>query len=132
MIFYLASNWGSQRRIRDVRSKLVALGHTVRSGWLDETSAQSFESLDPARRREYSYRDMGEIATVDVVCVDTQEPSPSGGREVECGMALAHGKPLFVVGPSRNIFHEVAHRQYADWSEVFAVLLRAYHLTEEL
>lgn len=70
----------------------------------------------------YSYRDAGEIVTADLLIIDTQEESCSGGREVEYGMALALGKPVWVVGPHRNIFHSVCRRQFDDWAPVLKEL----------
>lgn len=124
MIFYVSSNWGSQQRMQDVRFKLRALGHEVRSGWLDEAEAQSFESLSPAMRQEFSYRDLGEVLTADILTIDTAEMSLSGGREVEFGAAVALGKETWLVGQPRNIFHTIAKRQFADWGDVFAYLLK--------
>lgn len=124
MRVYLASNFQSQKRMMKVREALENIGVTVCNGWLEPgVDAQDFEQLSPEQRAMYSYRDIGEIVTVDLLIMDTQEQSTSGGREVEYGMALALGKPVWIVGPTRNIFHTVARRQYDDWEQVVGDLL---------
>ncbi len=123
MRIYLASNWQSQARIRAMREVIEGLGHEVVSGWLDETqTAQSLASTTPEEARIFAYRDMGEIMSCDLLIIDTQEESTSGGREVEYGVAMALGKPMWLVGPNRNIFHSIPRRQYDTWEEVIGDL----------
>lgn len=121
MRIYLASNFGSQSRLRPIRTNLERLGHEVVSTWLDEPGAQSFE-LNPDKGPGYSLRDLGEVASCDLLIIDTQEESCTGGREVEYGAALVQGKQLWRVGPSRNIFHTIAHRVFSNWNECYANL----------
>lgn len=108
--------------MRKIRESLERLGHTVCSNWLSEDNAQAFDDLSEKRRRTYSYRDIGEVVTADLLIVDTQEVSQSGGREVEYGMALALGKSVWVVGPQRNIFHAVPRRQFDTWEDALKEL----------
>lgn len=122
MIFYVGANWASQQRMRNVRDVLRSLGHAVRASWLDEESAQAFDTLTPTQRAEYSYRDLGEILSADALTIDTLYESNTGGREVEFGVAIATAKQTWLVGPERNIFHTIAKRQFGDWGEVFAYL----------
>jgi nucleoside 2-deoxyribosyltransferase len=121
MRIYLASNFASQARIRTVRNDLRALGHTITSSWLAERGAQSFE-LRPENGERYATRDLGEIVTSDLLIIDTHEQSNTGGREVEYGAALALGKPVWIVGPSRNVFHTVARRSFDSWAECYDAL----------
>ncbi len=93
----------------------MRLGHTVCSNWLSEDNAQAFSELTTKRRQMYSYRDIGEVVSCDLLIIDTAEESTSGGREVEYGMALALGKSVWVIGPDRNIFHSVCRRRFDDW-----------------
>jgi hypothetical protein len=108
--------------MRKVKASLERMGHTICNGWLEESNAQELSTLTDRKRRVYSYRDIGEIVSVDLLVIDTQEESSSGGREVEYGMALAFGKPVWVVGPQRNIFHSVCRRQFDDWEPVLKEL----------
>lgn len=101
--------------MRKIRDSLVRLGHTICSNWLSEDNAQSLPELSTKRRQMYSYRDIGEVVSADILIIDTNEESCSGGREVEYGMALALGKPVWVVGPVRNIFHSVCRQRFDDW-----------------
>lgn len=118
MRIYLASNWGSKERIKEIKRVIELMpGHTVCSGWLEEDNGQNFESLTDAQRQEYSYRDLGEIVSADLLIIDTMEPSPSGGREIEMGFAMGRGTAVWTVGPDRNIFHSVASLKFSSWNE---------------
>jgi hypothetical protein len=118
MRIYLSSNWQSQRRMRQMRERLEAEGFEICSSWLDEDPAQRVEHLSLGERIEYAIRDMREVASADLLILDTLEPSLSGGREVECGAALGSGKLVWIVGPVRNIFHELADRHFVSWDHV--------------
>jgi nucleoside 2-deoxyribosyltransferase len=118
MRIYLASNWGSKKRISALRDQIQLLGHTICSNWLDEDSDQNFEGIDNAQRQEYACRALGEILTSDLLILDTVDASPSGGREIEMGFAVGQGVPVWVVGPERNIFHSIAARRYTTWTDV--------------
>ena len=118
MKIYLASNFKSQERMRFVRQVIESQGHSVVSTWLDEDGAQAYE-LHPERGPGYSLRDLGEVADCDLLIIDTQEESATGGREVEYGAALVQGKQLWRVGPARNIFHTIAHRVFSSWGHCY-------------
>lgn len=110
--------------MRQMRDRLAECGIETRSGWLDENAGQEFSMLRGEQMREYSHRDLGEIMSVDTIIIDTIEASPSGGREVELGAAIALGKRVIRIGPPRNIFHAVAHDVYSNWEMFFAYRAR--------
>ena len=121
MKIYLASNFGSQSRLRLTRDVLESQGHAVVSTWLDEEGSQSYE-LHPDRGPGYSLRDLGEVNQCELLIIDTMEESCTGGREVEYGIALANGIRLWRVGPARNIFHTIAGRAFSSWNEAYGAL----------
>jgi hypothetical protein len=117
MRIYLASNWASKDRLAKMKWDIETLGHEVCSHWLEEDSDQSYESLNFAQRQDYSFRDLGEIVSANLLILDTLEVAASGGREVELGFALGTKTPVWIVGPDRNIFHSIASRRFASWAE---------------
>jgi len=119
---YLASNHQSQDRLKIVKEMLLERGHTVCSNWLTEGTAQAMEVLTEDQRQLFSYRDLGEILSADLLILDTREQSVSGGREVEYGAALALGKLVWRVGPARNVFHSIPRRSFDSWSEALEAL----------
>lgn len=107
--------------MREIRAQIHLLGHEVISSWLDED--QSFNSI-PEMAPGFSFRDLGEVMASDLLIIDTFEGSNTGGREVEYGAAIALGRPVWRVGPSRNIFHSIAKRTFNSWEAVYYDLSR--------
>jgi hypothetical protein len=65
----------------------------------------------------------------DAVIIFTEIPNTvlaTGGRHVEFGLALAHGKRVFVVGPRENVFHYLLpdSQIFATWNKAFATIRR--------
>src|SRR3990167_7149775 len=79
--------------------------------------------------KKLAIKDLAEIKSCDLIIVDTQEITPRGGREVELGFALGQhqSKLIYIVGPKRNIFHELADKQFANWDELVDELERMKH-----
>lgn len=115
---YVASNFASQARMKQIRRELEFRGHTVTSTWLDEDGAQSYE-LHPDRGPGYALRDRQEVEDSDLLILDTLELSNTGGREVELGIAMALHKRTWRVGPARNIFHTIVSKVYDDWETCY-------------
>jgi len=128
---YIAGWFGAKDRLRKERDRIHALGvGAVVSTWLDEETAapeapgETFViGATPEQCREYAVRDLGEVRYSDLLILDTIDVNPRGGREVEYGAAVISGLALWVVGPRRNVFHSVAHRQFNAWSGAVAALL---------
>ena len=117
MNVYIASNWASKARMRDLAAQVRLLGHTVSASWLeDPTTDYVMDSPTDA------WQDLTQIMDADLVIVDTAEASVTGGREVEFGYAMAWDLTTWVVGPKRNIFHGVADRCFDTWTDVLQAL----------
>lgn len=126
-MIYIAGKYTSQARLREMRGKLRELGYQCESSWLDEVATD--ENASEKKMIENARRDIKEVTEADVLIIDTLDESTTGGREVELGIALAtpiSGLPpqydlnttINLVGPRRNIFHHLAHFEYADWDEL--------------
>lgn len=117
MRIYLASNWQSKKRMRDLAVQVRLLGHTVQSDWLeDPTTDYLVDSPMDA------WQDLAQIWLAELLIVDTAEASVTGGREVELGYAMGLETPTWVVGPKRNIFHGIATRHFDTWTDVLQAL----------
>lgn len=111
---YIAGAFESQGRLRRRRYEIEQLGHTVVSTWLDEEGSPNPSAAD---KLAYAKRDLAEVIRSEILIVDTEDTNVRGGREVEYGIAIAMGKPVYVVGPVRNVFHALADGIFETWEE---------------
>ncbi len=107
--------------LRCVRDLLREYGHEVYCSWLEEPPTLPF---DAATARERSRIDQAELEASDLILVDTNTDSTSGGRESEVGMAVALAKPFWIVGPPHNVYHYRANVICRDWVVALGLLRR--------
>lgn len=109
MKFYLAARYSHRDQLRQLRAKLLALGHTVTSRWLDTewpNDERGSAAAPPEYRAEFAIKDMDDVHAADIVVSLTEpERSGRGGRHVEFGLGLAWRKLLVIIGPVEHIFH---------------------------
>lgn len=127
---YIAGRYEARDRLRGERNRMNVLGAgRVVGTWLDEEPAQ--ESLTPQQAYDYAVRDRKELACdADLLILDTFDDDDRGGREVEYGIALGYTLAAkdherietWVVGPKRNIFHELAPH-FETWDQVLDALM---------
>ena len=126
LVVYIAGFFDAQQRLRAVRDRLRTItSWRIRARWLDEVAGQVPLVTPPSLSddyRRYAERDLEDIMDCHLVLVDTLDVTPRGGREVEVGYALGLYIPFIVVGPKRNVFHELAKAAYEDWDSVYQVL----------
>jgi len=99
------------------------MGHDVVSTWLDESvpppgmPRSTFE-------KKLGLKDLTESATADLVIVDLLEPSTTGGRYVEYGLALGRFQRqlVWLVGPLEGVFHYLADASFKTWDECLYAL----------
>src|SRR5206468_8616194 len=95
---------------------MLGLGKVIGT-WLDEEN----ESPSATEKLEYAQRDRMEVQDSDLLILDTADENNRGGREVEFGIAVGSGIETWVVGPKRNVFHELAPH-FLDWDDVLDAL----------
>lgn len=90
---YIAAPWAHREEAKTVRDKFVAKGFTVTSRWLDvdETTCSPVEE---------AHNDLVDILEAGVMVVLNLEKSE--GKAFEQGFAMAHEKPIFVIGDPAN------------------------------
>lgn len=123
MRIYIAGRFEAQKRLRTARHELQNLGQEVVSSWLDEAPG-----MPPVKAER---RDLEDLYKSHLIILDTFDEDDRGGREVEWGVALGlrcYGgfgdggdflPYLWLVGPKRNIFHELADRHFSTWQDCY-------------
>ena len=131
MKLYIAARFEHRPELRPYRDQLWALGHQVVSTWLDEVARPEGMSKKVFWKK-LALKDVAEIKSADVLILDTHVASDRGGKEVEYGIALGgfQTQQLWIVGPQRNVFHELADLVFADWDECIAYVSEHYPIHE--
>lgn len=120
---YIAAKFERRVLLRPIRDQLWKLGHEVVSTWLDEVARSPLLTSEEFYRK-LALKDFCEISAADLLIIDTEEQSDRGGANVEFGFALGlyHKKLCWVVGPPRNVFHQLADRTFPSWDDCIEVL----------
>ena len=124
MQIYLAGKITAKPTLKLARKELELQGHTIVSRWLDYTD----ESMDDFKQKMYAFRDLDDIKKANCLILYTgDEPADGGGREVEWGYCISRmSLPLrIIVGPKRNVFHQLCTHQFQDWNECLAWLAKS-------
>lgn len=117
---YVAGKFEAQERLKHERNRIHREGAgRVIGTWLDEENANP----STADKLEYAERDYAEVSASDLLILDTADENNRGGREVEFGIAIGRGIEVWVVGPKRNVFHEMAPH-FLTWDDVLDALLQ--------
>ena len=98
------------------------------STWLDEEATHTEEDASKLATDKvtaywamrYALRDLSELKQADALILDTQGDNVRGGREVEWGIALTRPACRYriIVGPKRNVFHELCSHHFQTWEEL--------------
>ena len=104
MDVYVASSFKNQAEVKEVMSQLVSLGHRITFDWTGEDASGLKGSELTRYLTECAMSDMNGVNSADAVIV-INHPEMRGAL-VEMGMAIASGKPIFLVYHNRvsNIF----------------------------
>lgn len=108
MKLFVASH--SQSAAREVMERLQASGHVVTSRWItaDKKFHRGVDAYTDAERTAIAVMDEEDVRQANDGVVLIAEPTGQmvpGGKHVETGIALALGRPVFVIGRKENIFH---------------------------
>jgi hypothetical protein len=103
---YIAAPWAAKDYAGTVRDRVVAAGIEVTSRWIDFPG----DSYDPVVLQTEAYNDWDDVLKADgFFLLNLQKRGEeTSGKAVETGIALAVGKPVFMIGEKSNIF------QYCD------------------
>jgi nucleoside 2-deoxyribosyltransferase len=112
MNLYIATQ--KQENAKPVRDAILADGHSCNASWIDLAGYASIPG-DDEHRKQASLTCEREVRDCDALIL-VAEPDGErvrGGKHVETGMAIALGKPVYVVngpwftdhGKRENVFH---------------------------
>ena len=131
MKVYIAGCFESKARLELEAARLERAGYTVLSSWLKEQPLQRTGADDtatgtgevtPDQALAYAGRDLRAVKEADLFILDTLDINVRGGREVEFGISLTRFIRRYIVGPNRNVFHEMANRTFDNWGLLHAYL----------
>ena len=124
MRIYLSASFVAQKRLRPIRDILWTKGHHVVSTWLDE-QVQPPAMAQDVFHRKLGTKDIAEIVSCDLFIYDGIEPSTSGGRDTELGVALGRFQHCQVWGvglTTLNPFRVLMDQRFETWDELLGVL----------
>lgn len=108
---YLAARFSLRSWMQACAADLMAdLGIETTSRWIDGHGDDK-DDFTPAELAVFADEDIEDIRRADVFVTFTTHEGvgyTSGGRHVEFGIALILGKPIIIIGPRENVFHELA------------------------
>lgn len=121
-LVYMAARWSRRAEVEGYAANLRSAGHGVTSRWLtdpqhrmemvDGTDVQAFNA-------ELAMHDVIDVAAADVL-VYFSPGGTRGGCHVEFGMALALGKPIYLVGEREHVFTWLPAIECFDtWADLF-------------
>lgn len=124
---YIAGHFEARETFRPIRDRLWAMGHGVVSTWLDEVKKPE-GMLKSEFYRKLAQKDLCEINAADLLVLCTESISERGGAATEFGFALGRhqGCLVYIVGPRRSVFHELADRQFDTWELFLDHMHRAH------
>ncbi len=108
---YLASRWEDRSEIIKHRNFLVkAAGIESTARWLTPTHPRLQDKVanDMKTGHMVQGRDIEDIIRADAVIVFSPRKAHgngTGGRHVECGIAIGTNKPILLCGIPENVFH---------------------------
>ena len=123
MKIYLACKFERRPVMRPIRDLLWKMGHEVVSTWIDEVMRPEVMPTDVFNKK-LALKDAAQIESADLFILDTEVPSERGGKEVEYGLALGRFQRvvIYIVGPARNVFHQLCDRRFDTWAECIKAL----------
>src|SRR5208282_1070844 len=139
MKVYLAAAMHRRMEIQKIVPRITALGITITSHWLDDTSEQTRAA---EARRDLVFlatQDASDVHRSDVVVRFSDDLSTetvpakwcTASRMEECGMAHAWGKLIVIVGGHQSLFDNFAGRVHvADVDALIAFLKTAKHVED--
>lgn len=110
MRVYIAAHYSRKAEMIQMAQVLQEHGVDNTATWLTEPHAATttMRSMPYSALYNYALRDLEDISRADALVLfsfDSLLPACRGGHNVEMGLALGLGKPVYIIGPHENIFH---------------------------
>jgi nucleoside 2-deoxyribosyltransferase len=102
---YIAAPFTRRAEAQAVRARLAELGWVSTARWLD---THLMDEMDPQVARHEALEDMVDIHRASAFLLLNEAAyrhESRGGMSAELGIALAKGKPVYIVGGPSHLFH---------------------------
>ena len=114
MKIYLAGPWAQREFMPTIAAKIEAVGGVITHKWWDvENTLEGTLEADGILRYQAECDYNGVVASQLVVVINSAK---SEGKSLEQGVAVAHGKPIIMVGKrgehSQNVFHYMTNYRW--------------------
>ena len=132
LMVYLSAKYSRREEMARCKRQLESSGLIeVTNRWCDGDDRANPEEMvqlvQDGLGGRFASEDIKNIEAAHVVICFTEERGTwdwLGDRHVELGIALAHRRKVFVVGPRENVFHHLAQvRVCPDWGSAISVLI---------
>lgn len=99
---YIAAPWAKKEYAGEIRKQCQDAGIDVTSGWIDFPG----DSHDVEVLKTEAKNDWNDVVRAEgFFLLNLQKRGEeTSGKAVETGLALAYGKPIFMVGERSNVF----------------------------
>jgi len=129
---YIAGAYGRKAEFRNYKTHLEMNGIKVTSTWLsvEGVDIRTDEGLSPygpaATCAEEDIDDIKRAHGFLFFSSKDHDVKGQGGRHTEFGIALAHGKEIFLVGRREHVFHSLVPdvRVYGAYHEFFDAVIK--------
>lgn len=111
MRIYIAASATNFQRGKDLAEHVRSWGYSTSSIWhdLDNVGYEHEKIIDDIEiESDMSSKaiiDEEHVRAADVLVIITGDTLTRGGRHSECGMAIALGKRVYLLGPREQVFH---------------------------
>lgn len=92
MKLYVAGKYEDKMRVREVMDQFITAGHSITYDWTTNEQVSQDQAM----------ADMAGVAEADAVVLVVEKALPYAGTLVEFGIALAYGKPVYLIGSGIN------------------------------
>lgn len=123
---YIAGSYGRRAELLEHKLDYMSKGGKCTSTWLDKPESEAENNGLGKEPATYAFRDLDDILVADAIVLFAEPDGVNarGGKHVEFGFALAHGKGCFVVGRKETVFQWLPHvEQFDTWEECCQHLL---------
>ena len=106
--FFIAAH--SREAAQDLKSRLNAAGYHITSRWITEDTKfnEGIGAYSDEERRSIAEMDEEDVRAAEaglILLAELPGKTVPGGKHVETGIAIALGRPIYVIGRRENIFH---------------------------
>ena len=111
MRLYVAASASNYALAEDLARDIRCWGHEVTSEWHQQEVPPTYENQEMrgneviSNMAKAACMDETHVRIADAIVIITGDTATRGGRHSECGIAIALGKRVYLLGPREQVFH---------------------------